>query len=95
MNISASPDFVAKGDFHLRGTSAAIDAAASGIAPVTDLDGGGRHGPPDMGCFEFNGVGVLGSFAFGSGNFTVTASGARGTAFTIETSTNRSIGLRL
>jgi hypothetical protein len=61
--LNADPGFKApaRGDFHLRGTSAAIDAGDnapwSEIADATDLDGDRRivHRIVDIGCFEYGG----------------------------------------
>jgi hypothetical protein len=41
------------GDFHLKSTSPAIDAADPTDAPATDADGNGRNGAPDAGAYEF------------------------------------------
>jgi predicted outer membrane repeat protein len=57
-NISADPQFVdrAKGDYHLRGNSPAIDAGTSESAPATDFEGDPRPaGAVDMGADEFTG----------------------------------------
>jgi hypothetical protein len=56
-NISADPRFFAAGDFHLQGTSRAIDAGNSGapLLPATDLDGKPRISgvAVDQGVYEF------------------------------------------
>jgi hypothetical protein len=56
-NISADPRFFAAGDFHLQGTSPAIDAGNSGAPslPATDLDGKPRISgvAVDQGVYEF------------------------------------------
>jgi PKD repeat protein len=56
-NISADPRFVASGDFHLQGTSFAIDAGNSSAPslPATDLDGLPRISgvAVDQGAYEF------------------------------------------
>jgi hypothetical protein len=57
-NISADPRFVdrAKGDYHLRGDSPAIDAGTSEGAPAADFEGDPRPvGGVDMGADEFSG----------------------------------------
>jgi PKD repeat protein len=56
-NISADPRFFATGDFHLQGTSPAIDAGTSSAPslPATDLDGMPRISgvAVDQGAYEF------------------------------------------
>jgi PKD repeat protein len=56
-NISSDPKFVASGDFHLQGTSHAIDAGNSSAPslPATDLDGKPRVSgvAVDQGAYEF------------------------------------------
>ena len=58
--ISADPKFVnydafGTGDYHLQGSSSAIDRASARYAPSNDLDG--NHRPmgagPDIGAYEF------------------------------------------
>jgi concanavalin A-like lectin/glucanase superfamily protein/fibronectin type III domain protein len=44
------------GDFHLTGSSPAIDAADPAYAPATDKDGRSRNGRPDAGAYEYGGV---------------------------------------
>jgi parallel beta-helix repeat protein len=56
-NISSDPKFVSSGDFHLQGTSPAIDAGNSSAPslPATDLDGLPRisGAAVDQGAYEF------------------------------------------
>jgi len=40
-------------NFHLKTSSRAIDFASPDNAPDTDMEGGGRVGPPDAGCYEY------------------------------------------
>ena len=47
-----APAWGTEGDYHLRQGSPAIDAADATLAPVTDLEGHPRYGPPDMGAYE-------------------------------------------
>jgi hypothetical protein len=57
-NIAADPQFVdrAKGDYHLKGNSPAINAGTSEGAPATDFEGDPRPaGAVDMGADEFTG----------------------------------------
>jgi len=50
----ADPAFVSAdgGDFHLAGSSPAIDAGSSQHSPATDLEGTARDAAPDIGAYE-------------------------------------------
>jgi parallel beta-helix repeat protein len=58
-NLDVAPLFFdpVNGDYHLRNTSACVNAGTNGAPqlPATDLDGGARiaNGTVDMGCYEF------------------------------------------
>lgn len=53
MNLDADPEFVGGGDYRLTGTSPAIDAGNSFLAPTDDFDGNQRFHEPDIGFDEF------------------------------------------
>ena len=46
-------------DFHLKSTSAAVDAGSSTNAPAIDLDSNLRVAPYDVGCYEYIGAAKL------------------------------------
>jgi hypothetical protein len=62
-NIDLLPLFVGGGDYHLQGTSPAVDKVDPATAPHIDLDGIPRPvpigGQADMGCYEFHIPGVV------------------------------------
>jgi hypothetical protein len=58
--IAADPQFVnyvrtGGGDYHLKGTSPALNAGVATLAPFTDYDGVTRLGLPDIGAYELAG----------------------------------------
>jgi len=54
-NIDAPPEFVAPlaGDYHLLGSSPAVDAGTPAGAPPSDLEGTPRDSHPDLGAYEY------------------------------------------
>jgi len=68
-NLSANPQYLSGSDFHLMGTSVAIDSGASTGAPDHDLDGAARPldgnalggAEFDMGAYEFVRVAACGN----------------------------------
>jgi parallel beta-helix repeat protein len=65
-NINADPLFVGFRDYHLQAGSPCIDAGTPSGAPPDDIEGNPRDEFPDMGAYEYQGVGT------GSINGTVT-----------------------
>jgi parallel beta helix pectate lyase-like protein/pectate lyase-like protein len=53
-NAVADPRFAGAGNYHLQGSSPAIDHALSGVGPAVDFDGVARPtgGAPDIGAYE-------------------------------------------
>jgi hypothetical protein len=87
-DISADPLFISSSSYQLQATSPAIDAGTTNGTPTNDIAGVRRGAFPDLGAYEFDSLLLTPNLPPSQGRFGFTVTGGRGTAFTIDTSSN-------